>query len=117
MEKLQNLINSCLAKVVDMPSSQQSEYAIWTLKRVQEELNSMSSKKYYVRICKDRELDELDIENMQLFSFEDLKDEFYAIDYIDDKLFESSDLTITDLQEIASANDEFIAELEVVKNL
>ena len=46
---------------------------------------------------------------------DDIREEFIAIDYIDEK--EADSLTIADLQEIAAENNEFLEESEVVKYL
>ena len=67
------------------------------------------------RICKDRQLDELDLENLQLYSEDDIREEYVAIDYVDEDDIDG--LTIADLQEIAYNNDEYLEEIDIIQYL
>lgn len=75
---------------------------------------SLSTKKYYVRVCQNH-ISELDIENMQIYTEEDIREEFVAIDYVDED--EVDNLSIEDLQEIAMNNNEYLEEIEVIRSL
>ena len=75
---------------------------------------SLSTKRYYVRVCQNH-IGELDIENMQIYTEDDIREEFVAIDYVDEDEVDS--LSIEDLQEIAMNNNEYLEEIEIVKNL
>jgi hypothetical protein len=75
---------------------------------------SLSTKKYYVRVCQNN-IGELDIENMQIYTEEDIREEFVAIDYVDED--EVNNLSIEDLQEIAMNNNEYLEEIEVIRSL
>lgn len=66
-------------------------------------------KKYYVRICKDYE-GELDLSILQLYSEDDIKEEYLAIDYIDED--DLPNLTMEDMQVIADRNNEKLVEID-----
>lgn len=112
---INNLAQSALDNFEKMDTEQQLDFARDILKQIKDICYKVSTKKYYVRICESRELGELDLENLQLYSLEDIKEEFFAIDYIDEE--DMDNLTIEDLQEIAMNNDEYLEEIEIVENL
>ena len=89
-------------------------YAEDIMRQIQNICYSLSTKKYYVRICQNH-ISELDIENMQIYTEEDIREEFVAIDYVDED--EIDNLSIEDLQEIAMNNNEYLEEIEVIRSL
>ena len=91
------------------------DYTRKTLRNVLDKIQSLKAKKYYVRICKDRQLDELDLENLQLYSEDDIREEYVAIDYVDEDDIDG--LTMEDLQEIAYNNDEYLEEIDIIQYL
>ena len=117
LEKISTLIESVIHETYqDNVSAQDKiDYTRNTLRNILDIIKNLSAKKYYVRICKDRQLDELDIENLQLYSEDDIREEYFAIDYIDED--EVNNLSIEDLQEIAMNNDEYLEEISVIQNL
>ena len=113
--RINNLAQSCLDKFEEMDTEQQLDYAKDILKQIKNICYDLSTTRYYIRICKDRQLDELDLENLQLYSEEDIREEYVAIDYTDED--EIDNLSIEDLQEIAMNNDEYLEEIDIVSNL
>ena len=112
---INNLAQSCLDEFEEMDTEQQLDYAKDVLRQIKNICYDLNTKRYYVRICKDRQLDELDLENLQLYTEEDIREEYVNIDYVDED--EIDGLSITDLQEVALNNDEYIEEIEVIQNL
>lgn len=112
---INNLAQSCEDNFESMDTEQQLDYAKDILKQIKNICRNLNTKKYYVRICKDRQLDELDLENLQLYSEDDIKEEYVAIDYVDED--DIDNLSMTDLQEIAYNNDEYLEEIDIIQYL
>lgn len=111
---INNLAQSALDEFEEMGTEQQLDFAKDILRQIKNICYTLNTTRYYVRVCQNH-INELDIENLQLYTLEDIKEEFIAIDYIDEE--EADSLTIADLQEIAMNNNEFLEEIEVVKYL
>ena len=113
--RINNLAQSALDDFEEMDTEQQLDFAKDILRQIKNICYDLSTKRYYVRICKNRQLDELDLENLQLYTEDDIREEYIAIDYVSED--EVDELSITDLQEIACNNDEYLEEIEVIQNL
>jgi len=111
---INNLAQSALDEFEEMNTEQQLDFAKDILRQIKNICYTLSTTRYYVRICKN-EFEELDIENLTIYTLEDIKEDFIACDYISED--EADSLTIADLQEIAMNNNEFLEEIEVVKYL
>ena len=111
---INNLAQSALDEFEEMDTEQQLDFAKDILRQIKNICYTLNTTRYYVRVCKDK-YDELDIENLEIYTEDDIREEFIAIDYIDEE--EADSLTIADLQEIAAENNEFLEEIEVVKYL
>lgn len=112
--RINNLAQSCLDDFEEMDTEQQLDFAKDILRQIQNICYSLSTKRYYVRVCQNH-ISELDIENLQIYSEEDIREEFVAIDYVDED--EINNLSIEDLQEIAMNNNEYLEEIEVIQSL
>ena len=111
---INNLAQSALDEFEEMNTEQQLDFAKDILRQIKNICYTLSKTRYYVRVCKNR-FDELDIENLSIYTLEDIKEEFIEIDYISEE--EADSLDFADLQEIAINNNEFLEEIEVVKYL
>ena len=112
-------INNLAQSVIDVFYNEdcnmdKTAYAEDIMRQIKNICYSLSTKKYYVRVCQNH-ISELDIENLQIYSEEDIREEFVAIDYVDEDEVDS--LTIADLQEIAINNNEYLEEIEIIRNL
>ncbi len=111
---INNLAQSALDSFENDDIEQQLDFAKDILRQITNICYTLNTTRYYVRVCKDK-YDELDIENLDIYSEDDIREEFIAIDYIDEE--EADSLTIADLQEVAANNNEFLEEIEVVRSL
>ena len=112
-------INNLAQSVIDIfydedCTTDKTSYAEDTMRQIKNICYSLNTKKYYVRVCQNH-ISELDIENMQIYSEEDIREEFVAIDYVNEDEIDS--LSIEDLQEIAMNNNEYLEEIEIIQNL
>ena len=118
-EPLITTINNLAQSVIDVFYNEdcdmdKTSYTENIMRQIQNICHNLSTKKYYVRVCQNH-ISELDIENMQIYSEEDIREEFMAIGYVDEDEIDS--LSIEDLQEIAMNNNEYLEEIEIIKNL
>ena len=115
LTKISTLAESILQELnTDTSAQDKLDYTCKTLQTIQDTLKNLSAKKYYVRICQNH-IGELDIENMQIYTEDDIREEFVAIDYVDEDDIDS--MSIEDLQEIAMNNNEYIEEIEIIQSI
>ena len=112
-------INNLAQSVIDVfyndnCDMDKTAYAEDIMRQIKNICYSLSTKRYYVRVCQNH-IGELDIENMQIYTEDDIREEFVAINYVDEDEVDS--LSIEDLQEIAMNNNEYLEEIEIIKNL
>ena len=112
-------INNLAQSVIDTfynedCSIDKTAYAEDVMRQIKNICYSLNTKKYYIRVCQNH-ISELDIENMQIYTEEDIREEFVAIDYVDED--EIDNLSIEDLQEVAMNNNEYLEEIEVIRSL
>ena len=119
MESPITTINNLAQSVIDVfynddCDMDKTAYVEDIARQIQNVCYTLSTKKYYVRVCQNH-IGELDIENMQIYTEDDIREEFIAIDYVDED--EIDGLSIEDLQEIAMNNNEYLEEIEIIRNL
>ena len=103
IEKIQELSEKC-------KDSKDLDELNKVLDQIQELCQEIRRQKYFVRICETYEGD-LDLENLQLYTEDEIREEFVAIDYIDED--EIDNYNINDLQEVAFKNNEVLQEIEI----
>ena len=111
---INNLAQSALDEFEEMDTEQQLDFAKDILRQIKNICYTLSTTRYYVRLCKTH-IGKLDIENLSIYTLEDIKEDFIACDYISEE--EADSLDFADLQEVAENNNEFLEEIEVVKYL
>ena len=111
---INNLAQSALDEFEEMDTEQQLDFAKDILRQIKNICYTLSTTRYYVRLCKTH-IGKLDIENLTIYTLEDIKEDFIASGYIDEE--EADSLDFADLQEVAENNNEFLEEIEVVKYL
>ena len=118
MENSISTINNLAQSIIDVFYDDDCEmdktsYAEDVLKQIQSICNRLATKRYYIRVSENTS--NFELENLQLYTEETIKEEFIAIGYITEEQAEF--ITIGELKEIASENNEVIQEIDVVENL
>ena len=81
---INNLAQSALDEFEEMDIEQQLDFAKDILKHITNICYTLSKTRYYVRLCKTH-IGKLDIENLSIYTLEDIKEDFIVSGYIDEE--------------------------------